>query len=125
MRSPRSALRRLPRRAAAQRSGTPREYGKAKGTRPADECLAWRDLSVPLASLGGGGRQTLQAECDLELLQWTESDSGARRLPGREHSDGGDAHDPVVHRRVRVGIDVELHDLHLARVLRGELVDLR
>src|SRR5439155_26747028 len=100
---------------------TSREYARnVEGARSGQGRAPWVN--------GGSGRgswQALQAECDLELVEGTEADRGAGRLARGEHRDGRDAHDSVVHRGVGVGGDIELDDLDLARVLRGELVDLR
>ena len=82
-----------------------------------EAALAWRDFMV--SDYSDAGQERWLSDNGIDLLR------GTGRLAGREHRDGGDAHDPVVHRRVGVSVDIELDYLDLAGVLRGELVNLR
>src|SRR5918999_3290024 len=58
-----------------------------------------------------GRRQAGEPEGLLEGFRRTVADGGARWLAGAEERDGGDTHDPVMPRGVRVGIHVELEHI--------------
>src|SRR5688500_3445101 len=56
--------------------------------------------AVPVASGEG-----CESEGLLEGLGGAEPDGGLGSLARREEGDGRDAHDPVLHRRLRIGVD--------------------
>src|SRR5687767_8297894 len=62
--------------------------------------------AVPVAAREGG-----QSEGLLESLGGAEPDGGLGSLSRSEEGDGGDAHDPVLHRRLGIGVDVEVRKL--------------
>src|SRR5688500_8635063 len=95
----------------------------AKSARPGE------GTGAVVAGLGAGAVPVAAGEgCEgeglLEGFGGTEPDGGLGSLARREEGDGRDAHDPVLHRRLRIGVDVELADLDAAGVLLGKLLDL-
>ena len=65
----------------------------------------------------------LYAELLFKRFLWEGADEAVDELSVLKNEEGRDAHDLVLHRGLRVFVDVELGERHLALEFLGELVD--